>query len=139
MTEAVDKVRELVDKARNGDRNAFGNLYEIYYDQIYKYIYFRTGLIAEAEDLTMEAFLGAFKSIKNFHWQGSSFASWLFRIANNVVADFWRQRNRAQLESLDDQINLSDGADINKQVFKKMQFEKIQQAYLNYPTSKRRW
>jgi RNA polymerase sigma-70 factor (ECF subfamily) len=80
-------------RATDGDLTAFGILYEHYLDAIYRYIFFRIGNAAEAEDLTEEVFVSAWKNVDTFE-PGSerSFAAWLYRIARNLVIDHYRKR-----------------------------------------------
>lgn len=89
-----DDERSWVDKARAGDPEACGWLYERYFDRIYRYTYLKLGDPLDAEDLTEQVFLKMIESVGSFQWQGSSFASWLYRIAHNLVVDFLRQHSR---------------------------------------------
>lgn len=83
---------ELVQRAQNRDSDAFGRLYESYFDRVYRYLYLRVGRVEEAEDLTEQVFLRALESIGSFRWTGAPFASWLFRIAHNLLVDHWRRQ-----------------------------------------------
>ncbi len=83
---------ELVCRAIQHDREAFGRLYDLYADRIYKYIYYRIGNATEAEDLTEEVFVKSWEAIGRFTWQERSLAAWLFRIAHNLVVDHFRGR-----------------------------------------------
>lgn len=86
--------RQLINKAINGDAKAFGELYEAYVDAIYRYIYFRVGSEAEAEDFTDEVFVRAWEALPEFRPSESySFSAWLYRIAHNLVVDSYRQRS----------------------------------------------
>jgi RNA polymerase sigma-70 factor (ECF subfamily) len=69
-------------------------LYERYFDRIYKYVCLKIGNPVEAEDITEQVFLKMIEAIDDFQWQGSSFASWLYRIAHNQVVDTLRQQSR---------------------------------------------
>jgi RNA polymerase sigma-70 factor, ECF subfamily len=86
--------RDMVESARSGDPEAVGWLYERYFERIYRYIYLKIGNATEAEDLTEQVFLKMIEAIGSFQWQGSSFASWLYRIAHNQVVDTIRQNTR---------------------------------------------
>ncbi|MFI5825006.1 sigma-70 family RNA polymerase sigma factor [Streptomyces rishiriensis] len=86
-----------VDRARHGDRLAFGRLYDEYCDTVYRYIYYRVGGKATAEDLTSETFLRALRRIDTFTWQGRDFGAWLVTIARNLVADHFKS-SRFRLE-----------------------------------------
>jgi RNA polymerase sigma-70 factor, ECF subfamily len=89
-----DEERSWVERARAGDSEAVGWLYDRYFERIFKYVYLKVGNPTEAEDITEQVFLKMIEAIGNFTWQGSSFASWLYRIAHNQVVDTVRQRSR---------------------------------------------
>ena len=67
--------------------DVIGNLYGQYYDKMVRYIYVRTGDQAEAEDLAVEVFLKALKSLGSYRGRGEQMPAWLFRIAHNLVVD----------------------------------------------------
>jgi RNA polymerase sigma-70 factor (ECF subfamily) len=92
-----DGVRALVDRARGGDSQAFGALYDRYVDGVYRYVYFRVGTPALTEDLVSETFLRALRRIGDFRWQGADFGAWLTTIARNLIADHYKS-SRYRLE-----------------------------------------
>ena len=79
----------LVEQAKT-DPEAFGLLYEQYVDRIYNYVYYRTGNRHDAEDLTAKVFYQALNHIPRYVQRGAPFSSWLYRIAHNVVIDYYR-------------------------------------------------
>ncbi len=91
----------LIQRAKT-DPEAFGQLYERYVDRIYNYVYYRTGNVADAEDLTARIFERAIKHIGNYQDQGVPFSAWLYRIAHNLVANWHRDRSRRKIVSIDD-------------------------------------
>ncbi len=91
----------LIERAKT-DREAFGQLYERYVDRIYNYVYYRTGNAADAEDLTARIFERALNHIGNYRDQGVPFSAWLYRIAHNLVANWYRDRSRRKIVSIDD-------------------------------------
>jgi RNA polymerase sigma-70 factor, ECF subfamily len=96
-TSADNPIMKLVEKAQEGDSDAFGRLYDHYSDTVYRYIYYRVGSKATAEDLTSETFLRALRRIGTFTWQGRDFGAWLVTIARNLVADHFKS-SRFRLE-----------------------------------------
>src|SRR5690606_2206251 len=92
-----DELRTLVLRAKTGDAEAFGTLYDRYLDLVYRYVYFRVGSHPLAEDLTSETFLRALRRIADFTWQGRDFGAWLVTIARNLVADHFKS-GRYRLE-----------------------------------------
>ncbi len=99
MTDAVSDAR-LVEQAK-ADPAVFGQLYERYVERIYSYIYYRTGNQHDAEDLTAKVFYQAMRHLPRFVQRGLPFSSWLYRIAHNVVANWYRDRSRRRTVSLD--------------------------------------
>ncbi|OEV03396.1 ECF subfamily RNA polymerase sigma factor, BldN family [Streptomyces oceani] len=91
------RMMELVERAQNGEPAAFGGLYDQYSDTVYRYVYYRVGSRATAEDLTSETFLRALRRISTFTWQGRDFGAWLVTIARNLVADHFKS-SRFRLE-----------------------------------------
>jgi len=90
-------VENLVIKSKEGNTAAFGDLYELYSKDMFRFAYFYTGSQAVAEDCVSEAVLIAFRKIgelKNI----SSFKSWLFRILRNCCAASFRKTSREILE-----------------------------------------
>ena len=82
--------RRLVRRATR-EPEAFRELYRAYFPRIYAYVSYRVGRVQDAEDLTAETFLRAVEHLSRFRWRGEgSFAAWLFRIAHNLVANFYR-------------------------------------------------
>ncbi|WP_215448364.1 ECF subfamily RNA polymerase sigma factor, BldN family [Streptomyces sp. ATCC 21386] len=91
------RMMDLVERAQSGEADAFGRLYDQYSDTVYRYIYYRVGGKATAEDLTSETFLRALRRIGTFTWQGRDFGAWLVTIARNLVADHFKS-SRFRLE-----------------------------------------
>jgi len=90
--------KELVEKAKK-DPEVFGKLYERYYSQIFGYILKRVANLDIAQDVCSETFLKALKNLWKFHWKGISFSFWLYKIANNEIANHFR-KNKYRLISL---------------------------------------
>ncbi|MEU6309667.1 sigma-70 family RNA polymerase sigma factor [Streptomyces sp. NPDC047014] len=100
---------DLVERARAGETDAFGRLYDEHSDAVYRYISFRVGGEALAEDLTSETFLRALRRIGTFTWQGRDFRAWLIAIARDLVADhFASRRFRLEITTAD----LLDAAEV---------------------------
>ena len=92
---------ELVGRARRGDLTAYDELMRRYQERIYATVYHMTSNHEDANDLAQEAFIKAFQALKSFKG-GSSFYTWIYRIAVNKTINFLKQRrNKAQM-SLDD-------------------------------------
>lgn len=103
MNDTIDEI-QLIEKATNGASEAFGLLYERYVKKIYNYIYYRTGNINDAEDLTSRVFHRAFRHIESYNHRGIPFSAWLYRIAHNLVANWYRDRSRKKEVTLEDHL-----------------------------------
>ena len=125
-----EEVEDLVRQAQQGHSEAFAGLYEAYYDKIYRYVMFKTGDTLEAEDLTEEVFLRMLESIGSFKWQGYPFTSWLFRIAHNLVIDYYRKAGRQKKTSLDDAMRVvgTDNVDVDRKLDVELSIKEVKEA-----------
>jgi RNA polymerase sigma-70 factor (ECF subfamily) len=98
----MDAAEELaLVKRAQADLDAFGQLYRHYVKRIYNYHYRHTGNIVEAEDLTSQTFYRALRAINKYRHQGIPFQAWLFRIAHNLVVNWYRDHGRQKWVSID--------------------------------------
>ena len=93
---------ELLNLAFAYDEAALGEVYDRYESRIHTYIYRRTGDEELAEDLTAQVFMKMLQAIRDRKAWHSSFSGWLYRIAHNLVIDFYRQRDRQPNVGLDE-------------------------------------
>jgi RNA polymerase sigma-70 factor (ECF subfamily) len=84
------EIAGLIGEAISGDFTAFGELYGIYLDQIYRYVFYQVKDRMTAEDITEEVFLKAWKAIKSCKGKEKTFSSWLYRIAHNHMINTLR-------------------------------------------------
>jgi RNA polymerase sigma factor (sigma-70 family) len=91
----------LVDRARQGDLDSYDALVRRYQERIYATVYHMTANHEDASDLAQEAFIKAFQALKSFKG-GSSFYTWVYRIAVNKTINFLKQRKNKNHLSLDD-------------------------------------
>lgn len=91
---------QLLERARAHDPVALDRLYRLYAEKIYRYIWYRVGDQATAEDLTGEVFVRLVQHVHGFRPpkanQVAAFSAWLFRIAGNCITDLHRSRVRAE-------------------------------------------
>jgi RNA polymerase sigma-70 factor (ECF subfamily) len=113
ITGAVLPGSELVKRAQEGDSDAFGALFEAHRSRIYSVCLRMTSNAAEAEDLTQDAFLQAFRKIERFRGD-SAFSTWLHRIAVNTVLMHFRKNSLSQV-SLDEPFSDSEGSKIRRE------------------------
>lgn len=96
-----DEDQALVQRARNGDLGAYDDLVRRYQERIYATLYHMTASHEDANDLAQEAFIKAFQALKSFKG-GSSFYTWVYRIAVNRTINFLKQRKNRVHMSLND-------------------------------------
>ncbi|MFZ0533764.1 MAG: sigma-70 family RNA polymerase sigma factor [Anaerolineales bacterium] len=100
MTNIGDEI--TLNRAIQGDHEAFGRLYEQYVERIFNYVFYRTGNQHDAEDLTARVFFRAMRRIPQYQERGLPVSAWLYRIAHNLVANWHRDRGRRPEISLDE-------------------------------------
>lgn len=88
----------LVTASQNGDMSAFSQLFDRYYDVVYRYVLFRMGDRNLAEDITQETFLRALRRITSVNYQGKDIGAWFVTIARNLIFDHVKS-SRFRLES----------------------------------------
>jgi RNA polymerase sigma factor RpoE len=101
LTPAPVDEMDLVKRARKGDLGAYDELVRRYQERIYATVYHMTSNHEDANDLAQEAFIKAFQALKSFKG-GSSFYTWVYRIAVNKTINFLKQRKNKSHLSLDD-------------------------------------
>lgn len=85
----------MIKRIRGGDKEAFEQVYDFYYDKIFRFAFRRTGGRETAEDITSEVFVGAMKSIAKFKYKKENgFKAWIYQIANNKICDYFRKNYR---------------------------------------------
>lgn len=105
---------DLITRSQNGDIDAFEELVAKYERKVYAVAYRFMGNQEDASDLTQEAFLKAYQSLKSFR-QEASFSTWICRIVSNVCRDQLRKTKKNGHSSLDEDVWLEDGS-VKKQL-----------------------
>jgi len=115
-TNTAVQTAALVERAKGGDVAAFEALVGIYKDRIYTYVSRMCHNPVEAEDITQDTFIRAYQSLANFRG-ASSFQTWLYRRASNLVIDSVRRQKRRDSGnvSLDAPVVTDDG-ELNRQL-----------------------
>jgi RNA polymerase sigma-70 factor (ECF subfamily) len=96
------EINALVEEAARGNISAFGDLYSIYLDPIYRYIFYQVNDRMTAEDITEEVFIKAWKAIGSCKGKEKTFSSWLYRIAHNHLINTLRSMQKfTSIEKVD--------------------------------------
>ena len=118
----------LVEQAKQGDAEAFGRLYELHVDEVYRYLYHRVGRLEDVEDLTSQVFIRAWQGISRYRPLGAPFIAWLLKIAHNTVVDYYRSKKREiPLTELDIDAGAVDG---HLQLEQEMERSQVRKAIL---------
>lgn len=109
----------LVKRACKGDEIAFGRIYDLYFDKVYRFVYFRVNHREAAQDLVSEVFIKAWDKMSRIQ-EVAAFNAWIFQIARNLVIDYYRSRkpniDLALLENvLEYEDNMVDRANLSFQ------------------------
>ena len=101
--------KELIKEAKKNPE-IFGELYEQHYSKIFGYILKRVADLEIAQDITSETFFKALKKLWQFRWRNISFSAWLYRIASNEIANYFRKNKYkpVSLEKIPEPIYVSN-------------------------------
>lgn len=118
-------IQEAILRSKQGDREAFGEVFDYFADRLYRFIKYKTNNRFAAEDILQEVFLKAWLGLPRLPEDNLNFSAWLYKIASNTANDYFREQYRTPntldldsvIEILDDehstQGQLSDSMDID--------------------------
>ncbi len=122
----------FLNRAIGGDYEAFGELYSIYLDRIYRYVFYQVRDKMTAEDITEEVFLKAWKAIGSCKGKERTFKSWLYRIAHNCIIDGYRRdKKMVPLEKADEIEVYDTGEKFEEKLERQDLLEKVSGLSLN--------
>jgi RNA polymerase sigma-70 factor (ECF subfamily) len=98
----------LIAQAQSGDEEAVSLLYERHVDAIFEYFRYRVDSKTTAEDLTSEVFLRMVRGLGSYRDKGLPFRAWLYRIAGNLVIDYYRQHKKRDTMALPESYESDD-------------------------------
>lgn len=116
------EIVKLVEKAAGGNFTAFGELYGIYLDQIYRYVFYHVKDRMTAEDITEEVFIKAWKAIGSCKGKEKTFLSWLYRIAHNHLINTLRCTKKVTSIEKD---NLIDVIESKSRVEEEIEYQEL--------------
>lgn len=127
MADASMSDKELVEKTLEGDKGSFAELVRRHYRKVFYLVFHMTHRKEDAEDLTQEAFLRAYRGLKSFGFR-SDFYTWLYRIAVNVTLNFLRKTAKqaaVSTESLPASLSASEAEGPGKQAEARELYERL--------------
>lgn len=128
----------LVELARQGDKEAFGLLYDHYHASVFRFLSYRVGSQTLAEDLTSETFFRALRSMNSFRWQGKDFGAWLMTIARNLATDHFKAGRTRLEQTTEDMTTLDTSAEgPENEVLSSLNSEVLMAALQDLPNEQR--
>jgi RNA polymerase sigma-70 factor (ECF subfamily) len=95
LKERDAELKHLVKLSQHGDEEAFGKLFDILSEPVYRFIYMRVSHKETAEDLLSLTFIKTWKNILKYQERSDAkFTTWLFQISHNIVRDYWRSQKK---------------------------------------------
>jgi len=131
----------LVDRARTGDVDAFGEIYDLHHVSVYRLLVKMTRSHALAEDLTSETFFRAMRGIRTSDVREDYLAAWLMRIARNLAVDHFKAKHSRYEVSVDPYDaeavtrDVADGPDV--EVLASLSHAALRRAVGNLPANQR--
>ncbi len=110
-------INELVVKIKQGDQNAFSELYELFADRIYRFVKLKISDSEQAEDILQEVFVKAWQGAKKIEVKDLNFSAWLYRVASNTVNDHYRKMyRRPQTVGIEESLQIASSENIIESV-----------------------
>lgn len=114
----------MADKASSPSKpgpEILSELFETHHDKVVRYIFARVGNMAQAEDMCGDVFAKAVEALDNFQWRSIPIEAWIFRIAHNIVIDYYRKNSKSRnlpIEAAANKVGMStqDQVDINLEI-----------------------
>ena len=101
-------LENLLNKAKNGETTAFGEIYNFFFKRIYTFIFFRVSHKETAEDMAEEVFLKAWSKIGSVN-EAKSLEAWLYQIARNLTVDYYRSKKQlVELKDIENTLTYDD-------------------------------
>lgn len=134
------EIQDLIKDIQGGKSKLFGQIFDIFSDRMFRFVYLKTGDREIAKDLVSEVFLGAFQSVNRYKQESNTkFSTWLFSIAHKKVVNFYRQQKINKNISLDKVSNTlmdKEESDLEK-TDKKLQHQIILEYLIRLPENLR--
>lgn len=112
-------LKDLVERAITRDQAAFGELYTLYVDRVYRHVYYLIGNPQEAEDITAQTFMQAWQAIERYQLTGAPFVTWLIRIAHNLAISYHRRRRNSSV--LEEAVTAADNRSTPESVYQMLE------------------
>ena len=128
---------DLAEKAKLYEPEALSRLFDLYFEKLRRYMYYKTGSLERAEDLAAEVLTKGIESIGSFKDRGGTIGAWLFGIARNLLAREREAAGKAEMVELEDQLLLEEEEQPERVVLVKLSNEELYRALSRLPDEQR--
>lgn len=126
MTGKIKERKLLFDVRTKKDKQAFGRLYDLYVEKIYRFVYFKVSNKEEAEDITSEVFLKTWNYLmENTEKEVVSFSGLIYRITRNGIIDFYRKKAKINEVSLEEGVEKLSGVSLQEDMETKSDVDRL--------------
>jgi RNA polymerase sigma-70 factor (ECF subfamily) len=129
--------QKLIQAAQRGNEQAFGELYNAYVQQVYRYVMYRVNNTETAQDLTADVFLRAVEGLARYENRQVPFLAWLYRIAHARVVDHYRRTQRVGAEENIDSVEVKVDEDLDTDLMLNYRQQKLREALNKLPGEQR--
>lgn len=131
-------ILQLVKKAKNGDEAAFGQLYDLFAQRIFRYISLKIQDSSLAEDILQDTFIKAWKALPDLPEENLNFSAWLYKIAGNCVNDYFRKKYRSpDTVELEEALFITTHDGIGEQLSIEADMQVVESAFTKLPAQYR--
>ncbi len=118
------EIQNLVILTQKGEKQAFGQLYDHFAGEIFRFVFYRVGSEQDAQDLTQKIFLKAYKQLQKNKGKFKNFRAWLYRVARNTTIDHYRTLKVHISWQEQKQVQAED-KDVEEELIKKEEVKKV--------------
>ncbi|MBI3231697.1 MAG: RNA polymerase sigma factor [Candidatus Doudnabacteria bacterium] len=132
-------VLELVTKVKNGNKEAFGTIYDIFAPRLLRFIKLKVQSQEQAEDILQESLIKAWRNLHSFELgEGGSFQAWVYKITANCINDYFRKIYRSpNVLELNENIDKASSENLERQVGNRLETESIKRVFKELPENYR--
>src|SRR5690348_1830026 len=127
-------ISELLSRAKDGDHEAFAQVYDSFAQKIFKFISLKIQSRQEAEDVLQEVFIKAYKGLAGLNMDKLNFSAWLYKVAGNTINDYFRGKYRKpDTLGMDENFDVPDKRSLAKEISAKWDWQMVQAAFNELP------
>jgi RNA polymerase sigma-70 factor, ECF subfamily len=102
------EIRSLIEQSRAGNTQAFGELYDLFADKIFRFIKLKVKDLRQAEDILQDVFVKAWQALPKLPLENLNFNAWLYKVTSNTINDYFRKMYRApEITELTDTLDIA--------------------------------